>query len=335
MPAERTHASGILDTSARDRGVSRGAALALLGGVNSRPTRPGDTHAFSRRVVGGENRLRPDRQVNGIIGYLLAVLSQRHQIDLSAICFLGNHEHGVGVDREGKIPAFWRDFHATVAKHLNATFGDSEPLWDSRQTNSVRPVQPDDTLAKIAYAMANPVRHRLVKWARSYPGLRRAWPAPPKTFKRPVGFLDKEAKRPDGSLRWPEQATLVMHRPAGFDHLSDAELAVRIAERCSAEEERWRAEAEADEAKFMTRRAILKESRRWRPKKKPTSEITPRVACKDPVALNEALRELKAWHAEYRSSFKRLQMGEKDVEFPFGTYKLRLDCAVRVRAAPV
>lgn len=268
-----------------------------------------------------------------MIGYLQAVLSQEHGIEHSAICYLGNHEHAVSHDSRGEIPDFWRDAHALLAKHVKATFKDDEPLWDNRQTNSVRPVEPEDTLGRIAYTAGNPVKHRLVKFARSYPGLRMVWPCKPRTFKRPRGFLNSKAKKPDGSLRWPDEATLEMHRPKGFDDLTDDQLAVKIAERCKAQEEEWRAEVTEPKG-FLGRHNLLKQARTHRPKSKPDSAIIPRVACKDPTLRRRALAELKAWLADYKACLGRFRAGDFAVEFPFGTFKMKVACNVRVCSAP-
>ena len=288
---------------------------------------------FTRRVLRRENRLRASRKVNEIVGYLLAVLSSERGIELNAICYLGDHEHGVANDPDATLSELLRDLHALIANHINAVFDEDGALWDSRQTHVALLAEPEDILRKMAYVATNPVKHGLVKFARSYPGLRMIWPCKPKTFKLPTGYLDAGLKRPDGSPRWPETATLEMHRPRGFEHLSERELAVRLAEIVKSTEEEFRAEVIESGRQFVGRRALSKVPREYRAKtKEPRRGIVPRIVCGRKEIRKSVLEELADWLSRYRVALKEWVAGNHDVEFPHGTYKMRV--LYRARIAP-
>ena len=107
---------------------------------------------------------------------------------VSVYTVLSNHHHALVTDPEGRICDFTRDCHAFIARAANAAHGDFEGFWSSEQTSHVTCVEPSDLVAKIAYAMANPVEACLVKHGRSWPGVRVAWPRVDPSLSRSEGF---------------------------------------------------------------------------------------------------------------------------------------------------
>ncbi|MEN8376966.1 MAG: hypothetical protein ABFS34_16180 [Gemmatimonadota bacterium] len=279
---------------------------------------------MTRRVRDRRFRMAPSREVNNAMGYLTAVLVQKYGIEFHALTFLSDHKHDVNHDPNGRLPDFNRDLHHFITKQLNAMFGDEGPMWDSKQTSHVRPVEPDDILGRIGYTAANAVHHELVKFAKDWPGLSMCWPCPPRTFKRPKrGFMNFDAKHPDGSDVWPEVVTLTMHRPPGFDDLSDNELAIRIKDAIEAVEQAAHDKVEKKRGRFVGRRAILRTKREaCATSVESKSDINPRIACKNKKRREEAIEEDRAWMRKYRPAFKAWQAGDRDVEFPHGTYKM-------------
>jgi putative transposase len=314
----------------RDDGAGTPVAL-LLGVSRARPIYAGDTLLVTRRVSRRMLLLRPGERVNQIIGYLLAVLSQKYGILIHAVCALSNHAHQASSDPDGRIADFTRDFHSLVARHINAVFGDFENLWSTEQTSLVRLAEAGDIVDKIAYTMANPVSSFLVMYGRSWPGLRLAWSAgaKPKVFRRPVGFL-----RPNTG-RWPESATLELARPPGHDELSDDELSALLAEAIEAKEEEARQEAAAENIRFLGRRTVRRQRRHSRPKThEPRFGISPRHACKNKWLRIERLLADRAWLDEYNRCYDLWRSGDYGVVFPHGTYQLRVQHGARVARPP-
>ena len=67
------------------------------------------------------------------------------------------------VDNHGRLPQFLEHFHKLYGKHQNALRGRWEAFWASEQTSVVELVKPEDVLAKMVYAIANPVTGHLVQ----------------------------------------------------------------------------------------------------------------------------------------------------------------------------
>jgi hypothetical protein len=295
----------------------------------ARAIHEGDTLLITRRTRGRQLLLRPSPRTNQILLYFLAVYVEHHELLLHAATFLGNHGHQVATDPRGAVTDFTRDFHSFVARHLNAVHGDFENLWSTAQTSLVRLAGGDEVIDKIAYTMANPVSSFLVTEGRLWPGVRRAWPAPPLVIKRPKGFLDED------SGRWPEEVTLTMSRPPGHDDLSDEELAARIARATEAREEAARKKATERGIRFLGRRNIRRQSRRASPRtREPHFGISPRHACKDEWMRIERLRRERDWLDAYEDALRAWRAGHRDTVFPYGTNKMRKVHRVRVAPRP-
>jgi hypothetical protein len=289
----------------------------------------GDTLMVTRRTRLRQLLLLPSDKTTAVLTYLLAVYIGRHHLLAHAIVCLSNHYHLIATDPRGLITDFTRDFHAFVARHVNAIHGEFESLWSGAQTSLVRLEDGETILDKIGYTMANPVLSSLVETGEEWPGLRRAWPAPPLVIERPTGFLDIAG----AECKWPETATLEMTRPPGFDELSDAELADKIVATIHDKEAAGRATAAEKAIKFLGREALLRQSRHEVPtSREPHFGISPRVACKDPARRAARLQFFEWWLEEYERCRQRWISGDRTVAFPHGTNKMRR--CHRVRIAP-
>jgi len=80
---------------------------------------------------------------------------------------------------------------------------------------------------------------------------------------------------------------------------------------------------------------VLRQSRHARPRtREPRGGNSPRVACTDKWRRIERLRSNRAWLEAYNASRERFAAGDLVAEFPYGTYKMRVQCGVRCARAP-
>jgi putative transposase len=259
--------------------------------------------------------------VNEAIEYIVAVLAQRYQILLHALCGMSNHMHNVETDTLGRVVEFERDYHAILARVINSLFGEFESLWARQPSGRITCVQPADVIDKIAYTMANPVEARLVAHGKSWPGVRMAWPRKPRRIRRPDWFFRGQ----DEGGTWPGEVTLELHRPPGYDHLSDDELAALIKEQIEAREAAARAKAQVAGERFLGRRGVLEQSRYGYPSSdEKRFALRPTVACRSKWHRIERLLADSAWLEEYEACKARVKAGEQNVIFPYGTWKLRV-----------
>ncbi len=281
---------------------------------------------LTRRVRGRVFLLRPSKRTNQLVGYVLAVMQKKWGIQIHAVIVMSNHWHVVLTDPDGRVVEFQRDCHQFIARALNAQHGEFEAVWASTPGSRVECETPSDMIDKIAYTMGNPVEAGLVRFGHSWPGLRRAWPSKPATFARPKRFF---RAREDGGT-WPDEATLELSRPPGYEELDDDELATVIARAIETHEQSFRDKYDAEERPFLGRHRVLTQSRHDRPRnREPRFRVSPKVACRDKWRRIERLQRNKQWAHDYGVALDCWRAGEREVVFPAGTYRMRIVHNVR------
>lgn len=293
---------------------------------------------LTRRVRGRTFLLRPSPRTNALVRYVVAAMVRKWHMKLHAITVMSNHWHLVLTDPEGNVVDFQRDCHAFVARALNAAHGEFEAVWSSSATSRVECAQSEDIVERIAYTMANPVEAGLVRYGSSWPGVRHAWPCRPRSIRRPRGFF----RGANEAGAWPDVVTLELSRPPGYDELADDELAAVIAAAIEAREEMFRRKHDRKHKRtgrrssaFLGRRAVLAQRRHDRPGTRESRfRMSPKVACRDKWRRIERIEANKAWLAEYNDARRSWAAGLRDVVFPAGTYKLRVQHGVYCAPPP-
>jgi REP element-mobilizing transposase RayT len=299
--------------------------------VSTPPRRvlPGTTTFVTRRCSERRFFLRPCRETNEIVLYVLARAATRYRVLVHAFCVLSNHAHLVVTDTEGRLPAFMRYFNSLVARAVNASLGRFEGFWASDGSYSaVEPLDPSDVLAKVAYVLANPVAGGLVKRAAEWPGL---WTAPEHIgttkllVRKPKKFFD-----PKGYL--PETVELTLSVPPRF--ASAEEFRAQLAAELGKLEETAQRELASEGRRFLGAARVLAQSPFASPAPgEPRFELKPRIAARNKWKRIEGLLRLKSWEREYRASRAAWCAGIRDVLFPAGTYLMRIMYGVQCAGA--
>lgn len=271
----------------------------------------------TRRIHEGRFHLRPDPVVTQCIEYALAYSANKYNIELYAAFCASNHLHDSFFDPEGRHPEFRRDFHSLVTRWVNRLRGMSEAKWSPDHKSPVLLHDTEALLDKIAYVIANPCMHDLVDEPEDYPGLlsRIAELAgPPRTIRIPVQCYD-----PEGDL--PETVELRFTKPPELAHLTDDEYREEIRRRVVEKCREARAKRKREGRRPLGRVAILSQSPTDQPKSQPRIRSrNPRVACRNVKLRIAFLLWLDWFRKEHRSARIAFEMGDVDVEFPYGTY---------------
>jgi len=282
---------------------------------------PGATYLLTRRCFQRQFLLRPDGQVNRIFLFCLAYAVRRFEIKLHAFCVLSNHYHLVATDTRGNLPEFMHWLNEYVAKCVNAKLGRWESFWSPGSYSAVRLGDAQDILAKMLYVHLNPVEAGLVSKAKDWPGAKNLpsdMGATPVAIVRPVGFFRKM-----GPV--PRRVGLGIVLPEGLSgrHVQWLEERVAAGEReCASRRSR-------NGQPPMGRRRILRQSPHSRPRRgEPRRKLNPRVAARDKWRRIELLQRLSLFVGAYSAARRRFLDGQRDVEFPRGTYWMRLRCGV-------
>ena len=276
------------------------------------------TYLITRRCSERRYFLRPDPKIVRIFEYLLGLACERYGVLLHAYVCMSNHYHLVVTDPHGVLPDFLRYFNSLLARAVNCARGRWESFWSRDSYNAVDLLEGGDVLDKLVYTLTNPVSAGLVGRAGAWEGAtsislhfggRRIVPRPAKFF----------------SERMPEHVSLELHVPPILGHMSARELHGELAKRVAVIE----AECRATNRKPLGMRGVLAVDWSDGPTtKEPRRRLSPRLAAKCTATRVAAIAAFKRWVDAYRSVRARFVAGERDIEWPRGTYQMsrRLGC---------
>ena len=292
---------------------------------------PGSTYLVTRRCSERRYFLRPEPTTKAVFGYLLAVATQRFDIEPHCAVVMGNHYHAVVTDWSGRLPLYLAWLHRLVAVVLNVFRGRWEAFWSSSKPSVVRLETASDVLDKMVYVLGNAVAAGLVARAEEWPGFL-AGPsaigqATGREFGRPHGFFS-----PRGRL--PEAARLHFTKPPGFEHLSDEEFALLLRTKLGERERRMADRLKSEGHNFAgAERAGAVDWTDAPSTPTPRRRRDPHLAARDLDVRLQAIERLQEFRGAYREAFRRLRSGKRAV-FPAGTYALRRTLGVRCHPPP-
>jgi REP element-mobilizing transposase RayT len=288
---------------------------------------PGKTYLITRRCSERRFFLRPSIETTTILRYVLAVLAERYGIVLHAYCALSNHVHIVLTDPDARLPDFQRDLGALVARAVNCALGRWEAFWERESYSAVLLETPEAVVEKIVYVLANPIAAGLVRRGSEWPGL---WSDPTRTG-APGEALAKprEFFREAGPL--PATARLELHAAPG---MKDAGLVSGLLDKLRRAEDAA-AKRLAEEGRSFAGVARVLAQKWWArpPSAEPRRRLSPRVAVKNTWKRIEALTRLVEFRTAYYEALARWRRGMRDVEFPPGTWLMRVRHLVRCAPA--
>lgn len=286
---------------------------------------PGSFYLVTRRCTQRRLLLLPCKIVNQIFAFCIAWAATLTGIEVYGFCVLGNHYHAVVRDPLARLPEFIQHLHKYVAKCMNIWLKRKENFWSTDEPSVVRLEDEDAVFDELVYTLANPVSSKLLPSSRTWPGLRSgptAWLQGVQNIARPGVYF-----REEGNV--DKYMELKVSRPPIFEHLSDEELATKLQDSVEAREAELRKESKKKGWRFLGLKKILVQSPSRRPKsKEPIRSLRPRIACRSVQLRREALKRYKAFLMAYRDAYERWRAGTRIVEFPAGTYALRVHAGV-------
>jgi len=276
---------------------------------------------ITRRTLRRTHLLRPDRHLNNLYTYCLAVLARKFDVRVHAVVVMSTHEHLIVTDVRGQLPRFLQELHRLLALGIKALRKWEGAVWDHEKTSVVELCTPAAVVEKIAYVMANPVAAGLVHRAEQWPGvtvraeeLGRA----SHTATRPEFYFD-----PDNPA-WPASVVLELVMPV----LPMDDTDVRAAVACEVE----RAETVAQQKlrargwKCLDARRVAKLSPFDRAKSfEPLRKLNPTFAVGrgQREAFFHAVAQLRAFRDGYRRALQRWRGLARDALFPHGTWLMK------------
>ncbi|MBU1219402.1 hypothetical protein KKF97_06275, partial [Myxococcota bacterium] len=203
-----------------------------------------------------------------------------------------------------------------------------ENVWSNDKASLPELGDSNDTIMKIVYTVLNPVKAGLVPLPTRWPGVKLLPTDIDKEIvvERPEKFFRKK------NSKLPEKVTIKLCVPkdygntvegkynylAKYKERLDSELAIIMAERKPGD--RW-----------LGVEKIKKVSPFSSPKTdSPLWRLKPNFLSAEKPKRIEMWKKWKSFQIYYRIAFDEFRNGNRDVEFPLGTYKMRLQQNVRV-----
>jgi putative transposase len=287
---------------------------------------------LTRRIVLRTHLLRPDRALNDLFFYCIAVIAQKFGIVVHAVNVMSDHYHIVLTDTLGNLPNFARELHRLLALGIQCLRRWDGAVWDHNKTSMVELRTPQAVLQQMAYCIANPVAAELVQRAHQWPGvtvsadeLGRA----SRTVKRPAFFFDPE------NPRWPDTATLTFPMPQNLQ-MTHAQAREIVAAEVEQTERKVQIDLRSRGKKVLGRDRVCAMSpytQTRTPEPKHERNPTFAVGRQQPEALAEAVAVVRAFRSAYRAALEQWRSGIRDVLFPAGTWLMRWLHAANVAAA--
>ncbi|HRI67279.1 MAG TPA: transposase [Polyangium sp.] len=287
---------------------------------------PGKTYLLTRRTVLRHFLLLPDEPTKELIEYSLAVAARLYKMDVHAFGAMSTHIHLVLTDRDGLLPLFMAYFHRLVAMGTKILRSWEGSIWDSGQTSVVELLTRDAIVEKIAYVLANPVAAGAVFVPEEWPGA--------KTRVEDIGQTVLETTRPKvyfDATKWPEAMALPIELPPMIG-AAEAESFRNEVQKALEHEVELARKTIAPENVLGPNRAktISPETRAKTPE--PTRKRNPTFAVgrghRDIAAA--AARAVTAFRSAYRAALERWCASDRHVEFPPGTWWMRVFHAVNI-----
>lgn len=259
----------------------------------------------------------PDKLVNQIFLYALAVACKRYSVKVHCAVVMSNHWHAVLTDVDAQLPRFAHFVHSTVARAINAYRGRWEGFWSpSQRYSSVQLGTPEDIADKVLYVLLNPVRAGLVSENRSWPGLNLN-PLLQRRYvvERPAHFFRADNRK------LPQSITLELEPLPGQ---SEDDL-VALGRRLKEEEASVRSQFRREGRTFKGAGRVMKE--KWQHRAKAPEKrrgLDPHIACRDKDKRIAAIESRARFLLDYGRALHDWMRGKRRVVFPAGTYHMRV-----------
>ena len=267
--------------------------------------------------------------IRQIFAYVLGRALAKYGVLLHAAIQMGNHYHLDITDVRGVLPHFKAYFNGMLSRALNCHRGRCGDFWDHKGSCDTVRDNDEDSIGDLVYTEANAVDAGLVKWPERWPGFHTSgWAfGESREFKRPpCSFFRNEKK-------WPKTVSILRVIPPCLAGHTDGEATTLLSDavraRCLEKQEAMKEE----NRRFKGVKKLAKD-KWWRVPGSSSKDdwygVRPKVAVRSQWRRLAALQRNAVWEAAYAAADEAFKKGEREVEFPYGTWLVRQRHCVKV-----
>ena len=299
---------------------------------------PGQVCFVTAGCVGRMFRLAPSKKACRIMWKCLAAAASKFagDIKIHAFKFMSNHYHLVLTDVAGVLPKFMEWLNSLLARSLNALRGISGKNFEGYSMQIVEADDGERILEAMAYTLTNGCAAHLVDRAADWEGVSSIHLrfGEPWTVEKPkLGlWAEKQAHLKKGKSsrsgrsaysrsKILKESTMVLHRPACFAHLSEAEFEARLARKVREAEDKWIALREREGIRVAGWEKVAKRHFNEMPVAgRELFDRKPEVAASSPERRERLERKLERFRIAYYDALRQDIASPGDVAFPHGTW---------------
>ena len=273
--------------------------------------------------------LRPSPKFNDLVTGVMGRAQRKYGIKVVCLTVLSSHFHILVYTQDAKkLASFMCYIKTNIAKEVGGLHGWPGGIFESRYHHVEVSDEEGDQVARLKYCLSQGVKELLVDRVEEWPGVQSAtaliageslsghW----YNRTRQNAVSQGKGKRADvDEMEFASEERLAFSPLPCWAHLSDAEYRQRVAEVVEEIEDEGAHKRKDEKKTSMGAKEILRQKPQHRPKKKRGSP-RPRFHAKDHWIWK---RMMEAWReivAAFREASARFLAGERDVEFPEGTF---------------
>lgn len=276
------------------------------------------------RTLHGRFLLRPSHELNEIIVGALGRAQVHAPVQICAFAFLSNHYHLLLWVRDAsQLAAFMNQFNSKLAREAGRIAGWREKIWSRRYEAILVSQEPAAQVERLRYVLAHGCKEGLVERLRDWPGVhavRALLDDEPLTgywFDRTRECLARRRGETHERLKYATRHALELVPLPCWQHLSPASYRERIAEMVDQIERATAAERSGLLA--LGAEIIHRQKHHDRPER-PKCSPAPFVHAASRKVRHELYQAYRTFHLAFRAAAERLQAGEREVDFPPGSF---------------
>ena len=276
---------------------------------------PGIYRIITLRTQGAHLWLRPSKDVNRIIGGVLARYAEILGIEIYAYIFLSNHYHLLIRCPNSNSDEFFENVNRELARRLNWKLHREGKFWGRRYSEQ-EVLTEEDLLEAFLYITTNGARHGLVENPKDWPGLSSYHQS---TNEKPLTYAFHHYSSEDREKRTTYHTLKLTPLPQ-YSKLSKEERTLELKKLIDERASSISIERRANGFGFLGVEKVRAEDPHYKPVNVAKS---PRPHCytKDAALRRQFRRNERRRRDDYAEASMRFRLGDFLAQFPQYTYK--------------
>ncbi len=272
--------------------------------------------------------LRPSKRLNDLLVGILGRAQRKYEMKVVCVTVLSSHWHALMIPRDPQhLAEFMRFVNTNLSKEVGRLHRWSGAIFADRYHHVPVSDEEGAQIKRLKYCLANSVKEFLVDRPCEWPGVHSAEaliagePLVGHWFDRTREYSARQL-RGEKDVREEQFASeerLVFSPLPCWAHLPEAEQRCRVADLVAEIEEEGELERQRTGRRSLGVEKILKADPHYRPEDVEKSP-KPRFHAMAPEVFELLWRAWSEVIAAFREASARLLSGERDVEFPEGTF---------------